>query len=39
MSDMGSTAEEPMICLTLRWREMDSNFSYRGTLRGTVRLR
>ena len=26
MSDVGSTAEEPMVCTTLRWREMDSNF-------------
>jgi hypothetical protein len=25
-SPRGSTAEEPMVCTTLRWREMDSNF-------------
>ena len=25
MSDVGSTAEEPMVCLTLRWRKTDSN--------------
>ena len=25
MSDVGSTAEEPMVCLTLRWRKPDSN--------------
>ena len=28
MSDVGSTAEEPMVCLTLRWRGLDSNFQY-----------
>jgi hypothetical protein len=25
MRDVSSTAEEPMVCTTLRWREMDSN--------------
>ena len=24
----GSAAEEPMVCTTLRWREMDSNHQY-----------
>jgi hypothetical protein len=28
MSDVGSTAEEPMVCTTLRWREMDSNYRF-----------
>jgi hypothetical protein len=27
----GSAAEEPMVCTTRRWREMDSNYLYRGT--------
>ena len=25
MRDVGSTAEEPLVCTTLRWREGDSN--------------
>jgi len=28
--DVGSTAKEPLVCVTLRWREMDSNFWYRS---------
>jgi hypothetical protein len=36
MSDVGSTAEKPMVCLTLRWREMDSNFRFRA--RGAIDL-
>jgi 2-methylcitrate dehydratase PrpD len=30
MRDVGSTAEEPMVCTTLRWREVDSNFRFRA---------
>ena len=26
----GHDHEEPTVCTTLRWREMDSNFQYRG---------
>jgi hypothetical protein len=29
-SDVGSTAEEAMVCTTLRWREQDSNHRFRG---------
>ena len=32
MSDVGSTAEEPMVYLTLRWRGVDSNFRFRDAL-------
>jgi hypothetical protein len=31
MREVTSTTEEPMVCTTLRWREMDSNYWYRGT--------
>jgi hypothetical protein len=36
MSDVGSTAEEPMVCLTLRWRKMDSNFQYAGAVNRVI---
>ena len=30
MGDVGSTAEEPMVYLTHRWRELDSNLQFRA---------
>jgi hypothetical protein len=30
MSAVGSTAEEPLVCTTLRWRGMDSKIQFRG---------
>ena len=34
-----SVAEEPMVCMTLRWRELDSNFQFRATLGSLAGLR
>ena len=33
---MGSTAEEPMVCMTLRWRGLDSNFQHAGAVKLVV---
>ena len=32
-------AEEPMVCMTLRWRGLDSKFQFRATFGGLVGLR
>src|SRR5215467_11747952 len=32
LDDPRSAAEEPMVCMTLCWREMDSNYRFRATL-------
>ena len=29
---ISSVAEEPMVCMTRRWREIDSNFPYAGAM-------
>jgi hypothetical protein len=31
-------AEQPMVCATLRWRELDSKFQFRATLGGLAGL-